>query len=104
MICICCQTVEARPYDEFCSDECEEIYAQGRSRRICKTCGGWFNRAPKSQNAVCPKCRYVAVQPRKKQRKTGADGIKGVLEEQRRIRETTGRYVSYGTLMAKKHG
>jgi len=105
MICICCQTIEARPHDEFCSDKCEEMYAEGRSRRICKSCGGWFNRAPKSRNTICPKCRYLPSErmqdkAEKKRKKTALDEA---LKMQKEIHERTGRWISYGQLMAGKH-
>lgn len=74
---------------------------------ICTVCGRTFRYDTRTGNARCKKCYYDANYRSTKKPKAehkSAMGIDDVIREQQRIRERTGKILTYGEIMAARGG
>ena len=108
-LCYICRQEEAVPGMVCCDDiECIRKYNAGRRWMRCSRCGEEYlnYRANGTKKKLCWKCEYKEKFETYKKNKEAAPktsgGIDGVLAEQEEIHKRTGRYVSYGKLMARK--
>lgn len=95
---------------DFCGPDCEDAFFERHEERVCSKCGKKFVAQMDAWGTVCARCAYKAnyKAPTKKKSEPKKHKIYGsiddILTEQRRIYEETGRWLSYGEIMAKKVG
>lgn len=108
--CKFCRRWMSDEHEDFCSAKCEDRYFNKKEERTCSKCGRQYMTYVDTWGTVCSRCAYQAnyKAPEKKQQETKKHkkygSIEDILAEQRRIWEETGRWLSYGQIMANKRG
>lgn len=104
--CKFCRRYMSDEHEDFCSARCEDRYFNKKEERTCSKCGRTYMSYVDTWGTVCSRCAYQAnyKAPEKPKNKKSVSTIDEIIHEQQVIYEKTGRWLSYGQIMAKRRG